>query len=171
MIVFRALGKAVVISGVIGVALSCASVGLGAAQDRDHTSIVLQTGSAEEMRGVSSVFVFVARNEALWNQLNEGIKSTSMHSVASYADADVILMLVPEGTGLEPDLGAPSFGAPQQQTAPLTAAILRRRDEKTLAVIYQARFEANEVDVAREALLSRFIELVSVGKGSAPTHR
>ena len=171
MIVSRALAKAVVVSGVIGVVMSSASIGLGSAQQRDETSIVLQTGSAEDMRGVSSVFIFVARNETLWNQLHEGIKGTSLHSAASYAEADVILMLVPEGTGLEPDLGAPSPGASQQQTAPLTAAILRRRDEKTLAVIYQARFAANEVDVAREALLSRFIELVSAGKGSAPSHR
>ncbi len=170
MIVCRTVVKAIVVAGVLGVAMSSASIGFGSAQDRGTTSIVLQTGSPEDMRDVSSVFIFVARNDALWNQLNEGVKSTSLNSAASYADADVILMLVPEGTGLEPDLGAPSPGE-SQQTAPLTAAILRRRDEKTLAVVYQARFAANEVDVAREALLARFIELVSGGKASAPTQR
>ena len=171
MIVFRTAAKAIVVSGVLGVAMSSASIGLGAAQERGTTSIVLQTGSPQDMQGVSSVFIFVARNDALWNQLNEGIKSTSMNSAASYADADVILMLVPEGTRLDPDLGAPSPDASERQTAPLTAAILRRRDEKTFAVIYQARFAANELDVAREALLSRFIELVAAGKTSAPSRR
>ena len=162
--------RSTIAASIISAGLLLSPIGLNpqpcSAQQSGHTSTTLRPGSADDLRGVTSVFIFTAKDAALEDALRDGIKSTGLTIARAYDEADVILMLVPEGRGVDPDWGAPALLDRQSGDASFTAAILRRQDERNFGVVFQQRFDPNEVDTARSVLVDRFVRLYNLAKGA-----
>ena len=159
----RILITKILIAGVCIFAAGYVITGTCAEQQGRSTSssISIEPGSTEDLRGITSVFIFTGKNDSLCGELQKGIEETHLKIMDDYEKADVILLLIPQATGSEPDFDIPNVyknKIDSSKNDPLVASILQRKGDDVVSIIFTQQFPATQVDTARDELIRQFLK-------------
>jgi hypothetical protein len=127
---------------------------MGSLQERtSNTSVSVESGAWQDLRGVHRVFVFTGGDAATSKAIVDRLSDLPLEFVQSDDDADVVLVLWNQSFSTEPDFGVPPeyrIGNAPAASGEDTATILVRAGQNHYKMLYTEQADpARRLDTAR----------------------